>query len=106
MNSPLQDPPLSLHNRLFTGKHVPYIVMTSEQAPFRPTNRTGILVELKDTCKILDETIKSFTERKSKIEMFMKALSKEEGSLKGDETYVEEENEEGSTASDYATNSD
>ncbi|KAI5417870.1 hypothetical protein KIW84_042482 [Lathyrus oleraceus] len=89
-------------------KHVPNIVMTSGHTPSRPTNRTCILVEQKDTCKTLDETIKSCTERKSKIEMLIKVLCKEEGSLKGDGIDEEEENEEGSNASDNenATNSD
>ncbi|XP_050890997.1 uncharacterized protein LOC127096476 [Lathyrus oleraceus] len=71
-----RDPPLSLHYRLFTGKHT----------PSRSTNRTCILSELKDTYKTLDETIKSCTKRKSKIEMLIKALSEEEGGLKSDGT--------------------
>lgn len=58
--------------------------MTSGQTPSRPTNRTGILTELKDTSKTLDETIKSCTERKNKIEMLIKALSEEQGGLKSD----------------------
>ncbi|XP_050890167.1 uncharacterized protein LOC127095533 [Lathyrus oleraceus] len=87
-----RDPPLSLHYRFFTRKHVPNIVMTSRQTPSRPN--------IQDTCKTLDETIKSCAERKSKIEMFIKALSEEEGGLKGDGTYEEEENEDGSDASD------
>ncbi|XP_050892009.1 uncharacterized protein LOC127097557 [Lathyrus oleraceus] len=94
-----RDPPLSLHYRLFTGKHVPDIVLTSRQTSFRPTTRTCILVELKDTCKSLDETIKSCTGRKIKIEMLIKALSKEEGSLKGDGTGEKEANKEDSDAS-------
>ncbi|XP_050902649.1 uncharacterized protein LOC127114961 [Lathyrus oleraceus] len=56
-----RDHPLSLHYRLFTRKHVPDIVMTSGQTSSRPTTRTCILVELKDTCKTLNETIKSST---------------------------------------------
>ncbi|XP_050915424.1 uncharacterized protein LOC127130460 [Lathyrus oleraceus] len=72
-----RDPPFTLHYRLFIGKHVPDTVLTSGQTAFRPTTRTGILAELKDTCKILDETIKSYTERKHKIEMLIKALSEE-----------------------------
>ncbi|XP_050919536.1 uncharacterized protein LOC127137090 [Lathyrus oleraceus] len=72
-----RDPPLSLHFRLFTGKHVPYIVLTSTQTSYSPTTRTCILAELKDSCKTLDETIKSYTKRKSKIKMLIKALSKE-----------------------------
>lgn len=95
-----RDPPLSLHYRLFSEKHVPDIVMTSGQTSYRPTTRTYILAELKDTCKTLDETIKIYTERKRKIEMLIKALSEEEGMLKGDGTGEEKANEEGSDASD------
>ncbi|XP_050914699.1 uncharacterized protein LOC127129590 [Lathyrus oleraceus] len=90
---------LSLHYRLFTGKHVPDIVMTYGQTPSMPTNRTCILAELKDTYKTFDETIKSCTERKSKIEILIKALSEEEESLKGNGTDEEEENEDGSDSS-------
>ncbi|XP_050895608.1 uncharacterized protein LOC127102254 [Lathyrus oleraceus] len=76
-----------------------------------PTNHTSNIdtgLELKDTCKTLDETIKSCTKRKSKIEMLIKALSKEEGGLKSDGTDEEEENEDGYDASDDedATNND
>ncbi|XP_050897710.1 uncharacterized protein LOC127104572 [Lathyrus oleraceus] len=88
-----RDPPLSLHYRLFTGKHVPNIVMTSGHTSSRPTTRTWILAELKDTCKTLDETIKSCTERKIKIEILIKALSEEGGILKGDGIGEEEANE-------------
>lgn len=82
--------------------------MTSRQTPSRHNNKTCILDELKDTCKTLDETIKSCTERKSNIEMLIKALSEEDRGLKGDGINEEEENEDGSDASDDedATNSD
>ncbi|XP_050890840.1 uncharacterized protein LOC127096297 [Lathyrus oleraceus] len=101
------DPPLSLHYRLFTRKHVPDIVMTSGKAPSRSTDKTGILAEPKDNCKTLDETIKSCTERKSKIEMFIKALSEEKGGVKDDGTDEEEENEDMTGASDEEdTNND
>ncbi|XP_050890918.1 uncharacterized protein LOC127096383 [Lathyrus oleraceus] len=99
-NTCKRDPSLSLYYRFFPGKYVLDIAMTSGQTPFRPTYRTCILVELKDTCKTLDETINSYTERKNKIEMLIKALSEEEGSLKGDGMDEEEEKEEGSDASD------
>ncbi|XP_050889331.1 uncharacterized protein LOC127094553 [Lathyrus oleraceus] len=95
-----RDPPLSLHYRLFTGKHVSDIVMTSGHYSSRPTPRTSILAKLKDTCKTLDETIKSCIERKSKLESLIKALSKEEGILKDDGIGEEDANEEGSDASD------
>ncbi|XP_050875270.1 uncharacterized protein LOC127078899 [Lathyrus oleraceus] len=74
-----RDPPLSLHYRLFIGKHVPDIIMTSGQTSSRPTTRTTILADLKNTWKTLDETIKICTERKSRLEILIKALSEEEG---------------------------
>ncbi|KAI5389640.1 hypothetical protein KIW84_075075 [Lathyrus oleraceus] len=76
------------------------IVMTSGQKPSRSTTRAGILVDLKDTCKTLDETIKICTKRKSNLEILIKALSEEEGNLKDDETGEEDANEEGDDASD------
>ncbi|XP_050878324.1 uncharacterized protein LOC127082143 [Lathyrus oleraceus] len=101
-------PHLSLHYRLFTGKHVLDIVMTSDQKSSRPTTRIGILVDLKDTCKTLDETIKSCIKRKRMLEILIKALSDEEGNLKGDGTCEEDANEEGIDASDdeETTNND
>ncbi|KAI5408741.1 hypothetical protein KIW84_054540 [Lathyrus oleraceus] len=57
-------------------KEIPYesnIVMTSGQKSSRPTTRTCILADLKDTCKTLDETIKSCIERKSRLEILIKA---------------------------------
>ncbi|XP_050896340.1 uncharacterized protein LOC127103096 [Lathyrus oleraceus] len=86
------DPPLSLHYKVFNGKHVPDIVMTSGHTSSWPTIRTYILAELKDTCKTLGETIKSCTKRKRKIEMLIKVLSEEEGTLKGVGIGEEEEN--------------
>ncbi|XP_050916617.1 uncharacterized protein LOC127131743 [Lathyrus oleraceus] len=50
-----RDPPLSLNYRLFTGKHVTDIVMTSKQTPSRSIDRTSILAELKDTCGVKDD---------------------------------------------------
>ncbi|XP_050875223.1 uncharacterized protein LOC127078845 [Lathyrus oleraceus] len=97
-----RDLPISLHYRLFTWKHVPDIVMTFGQKPTSSTTRIGILVELKDTCKTLDETIKVYTERKSRLGILIKTLSKEdaEGNLEGDNAGKEDANEEGVNASD------
>lgn len=47
----------------------------------------------------MDETI-NCTERKSRLEISIKALSKEEGNLKGDGIGEEDANEEGADASD------
>ncbi|XP_050901687.1 uncharacterized protein LOC127108275 [Lathyrus oleraceus] len=93
-------PHLSLHYRLFTRRHVPYIVMTYGHTFSSSTDRTSILTKMKDTCKTLDETIKSCTEMKCKLEMFIKALSEEEGGKKADGTDEEEDNEDKTITSD------
>ncbi|XP_050908498.1 uncharacterized protein LOC127122157 [Lathyrus oleraceus] len=90
---------LSLIRGFILGQH-PNIVMTSSQKSSMPTTRTCILADLKDTCKTLDDSIKSYTKRKSRLEILIKALSKEEGNLKGDGTCEEDANEEGINASD------
>lgn len=85
------DPPVLLHYRLFTGKYVPDIVMTSGHTSSRSTDRTNILTDMKNTCKTLDDTIHNYTERKCKIEMLIKALSKEECGEKVDGNDEEED---------------
>lgn len=95
-----RDPLLSLHYRLFTGKHVLDIAMTSGHTSSRSTDRTSILTELKDTCKTLDDTINICIERKCKLELLVKALSEEEGGEKADGTDEEEDNEERTVTSD------
>ncbi|XP_050878659.1 uncharacterized protein LOC127082464 [Lathyrus oleraceus] len=74
---------LEIINRLFMGKHVLDIVMTSGQKPTDSTTETGILDELKDTCKTLDETIKGLREN-----------------LEGDNADEEGAKEEGANTSD------
>ncbi|MCI55683.1 envelope-like protein, partial [Trifolium medium] len=49
----------------------------SGKAAFSSTSREGIIAELKDTCKALDETIKASTEKKIRLENLIKALSEE-----------------------------
>ena len=89
-----RESPISLHYKLFTGKYVPDSVMTFGKKSTSSTSRTGIIAELKDTCKTLDETIKACTEKKSRLEILINALSEEdaEGNLDGDkEEYNEVE---------------
>ncbi|XP_050908037.1 uncharacterized protein LOC127121622 [Lathyrus oleraceus] len=87
--------PLLLHYRLFIGKHVPDSVITSGEKPIRFTTKTRILVELKETCKTLDDTIKLCIERKSMLEILIKALSEEgdEGNVEGDNVDGEDSKE-------------
>lgn len=63
-----KESPLSLYYRLFAGTHVPNIVMTSGKETSSLTSKDGIIAELKDTCKALDETIKTCIEKKIRLE--------------------------------------
>lgn len=72
-----RESPLSLHYRLFAGTHVPNIVMTSYKETSRSTSKDGIIAELKDTCEALDETIKTCTTKKIRLERLIKALTQE-----------------------------
>lgn len=86
------NPPLLLHYMMFIGKHVPDIVITFGHKSSRPTTKTSILADLKDTCNTLDENIKSCIERKSRLAILIKASSEEEENLKGDGTSEEDAN--------------
>ncbi|XP_050875185.1 uncharacterized protein LOC127078802 [Lathyrus oleraceus] len=103
-----RDHPLSLHYRLFTEKHVPNIVMTFGKKPTISTTRKGILAELKDTCKTLDDTIKVCTERKSRLEILIKDLSEEEaeGNLEGDNAGEEDASKEDANEEDLYASDD
>lgn len=72
--------------RLFTWKHVPNIIMTSYKETTASTSKEKIIVELKDTCKALDETIKTFIEKKIRLEKLIKAFVEEgiDGNVAGD----------------------
>lgn len=52
-----RESPLSLHYKLFGGKHVTKIVMTSDRGATSSTSNAGILSELKEMSKTLEETI-------------------------------------------------
>lgn len=74
--------------------------MTSGHKSSKYTTITCILDDLKDTYKTLDETIKGCIERKSRLEILIKALSEEEGNLKGDDKGEEDATKEDTDASD------
>jgi len=59
-----RESPLSLHYKLFTGKHVPDIVMTSGKETDSATTKEVIIKELKAMFRTLEETIRISTERK------------------------------------------
>ncbi|KAL5159291.1 hypothetical protein HKD37_15G043643 [Glycine soja] len=90
-----RESPLSLHYKLFEGTHVPDIVSTSvstsgKGAASGAVSKDALIAELKDTCKVLEATIKATTEKKMELELLIKRLSK---SGIDDEEAAEEEGE-------------
>ncbi|XP_050892871.1 uncharacterized protein LOC127098340 [Lathyrus oleraceus] len=73
-----RDSPLSLHYKLFVGTHVPDIVITSSQAPGPATSKKSVIAQLKETCKKLEDPIRSSTVTKIKLETLMKVMMEEE----------------------------
>ncbi|XP_050915896.1 uncharacterized protein LOC127130988 [Lathyrus oleraceus] len=69
-----RDSPLSLHYKLFAGTHVPKIVMTSSRAPGYTTSKKSDIAQLKETYKELEDSIRSNTATKIKLETLMKAV--------------------------------
>ncbi|KAL5153684.1 hypothetical protein HKD37_19G053185 [Glycine soja] len=75
-----RESPLSLHYKLFEGTHVPDIVSTSvstsgKAAASGAVSKDALIAELKDTCKVLEATIKATTEKKMELELLIKRLS-------------------------------
>ncbi|KAH1233094.1 hypothetical protein GmHk_09G025613 [Glycine max] len=71
-----RESPLSLHYKLFEGTHVPDIVSTSGKAAASgAVSKDALIAELKDTCKVLEATIKANTEKKMELERLIKRLS-------------------------------
>lgn len=68
--------------------------MTSCKETSSSTSKDGIIVGLKDTCKALDETIKTCTEKKIRLESLIKDLTEEGTEGNTDSGVEEEENEE------------
>ncbi|KAH1233428.1 hypothetical protein GmHk_09G025875 [Glycine max] len=90
-----RESPLSLHYKLFEGTHVPDIVSTSvstsgKAAASGAVSKDALIAELKDTCKVLEATIKATTEKKMELELLIKRLSE---SGIDDEEAAEEEGE-------------
>ncbi|KAL5186835.1 hypothetical protein HKD37_05G012605 [Glycine soja] len=101
-----RESPLSLHYKLFEGTHVPDIVSTSGKAAASgAVSKDALIAELKDTCKVLEATIKATTEKKMELERLIKRLSEsgidvgeaaeeEEEAAEQEEEEAEEEEEE------------
>ncbi|XP_050909074.1 uncharacterized protein LOC127122839 [Lathyrus oleraceus] len=73
-----KDYPLSLDYKLFAGTHVPSIVITSSQVPGSATFKKSFIAQLKETCKELEDSIRSSIVTKIKLENLMKVLMEEE----------------------------
>ncbi|KAL5172479.1 hypothetical protein HKD37_16G045227 [Glycine soja] len=71
-----RESPLSLHYKLFEGTHVPDIVSTSGKAAASgAVSKDALIAELKDTCKVLEATIKATTEKKMELERLIERLT-------------------------------
>ncbi|KAH1225826.1 hypothetical protein GmHk_11G032648 [Glycine max] len=89
-----RESPLSLHYKLFEGTHVPDIVSTSvstsgKAAASGAVSKDALIAELKDTCKVLEATIKANTEKKMELERMITRLS--ESGIDDGEAAEEEE---------------
>ncbi|KAH1233059.1 hypothetical protein GmHk_09G025582 [Glycine max] len=92
-----RESPLSLHYKLFEGTHVPDIVSTSGKAASGAVSKDALIAELKDTCKVLEATIKANTEKKMELERLIKRLSEsgiDDGEAAEEDGEAAEEEEE------------
>ena len=84
---------MSLHYRLFEGTHVPDIVLTSGKAASGAVSKNDLIADLKDTCKVLEATIKANTEKKMELEHLIRRLTDkgfDDGEAEEKEAGVEE----------------
>jgi len=69
-----RESPLTFHYKLLEGSYVSDIVLTSEQVAANFTTKEGILAELQEMSKTLEETIQSSTERKASVDKLIMRL--------------------------------
>ncbi|KAH1210447.1 hypothetical protein GmHk_15G044753 [Glycine max] len=106
-----RESPLSLHYKLFEETHVPDIVSTSGKAAASgAVSKDALIAELKDTCKVLEATIKANTEKKMELERMIRRLS-ESGiddceAAEEEEEAAEEEEEAAEAEEDAAEDTD
>ncbi|KAH1206111.1 hypothetical protein GmHk_16G046651 [Glycine max] len=102
-----RESPLSLHYKLFEGTHVPDIVSTSGKAAASgAVSKDALIAELKDTCKVLEATIKANTEKKMELERLIKRLSEsgiDDGEAAEEDGEAAEEEEEAAEEEEEAT---
>ncbi|KAL5141527.1 hypothetical protein HKD37_09G024856 [Glycine soja] len=101
-----RESPLSLHYKLFEGTHVPDIVSTSGKAAASGVvSKDALIAELKDTCKVLEATIKATTEKKMELERLIERLSEsgiDDGEAAEEEEAAEQEEEAAEEEEDAA----
>ncbi|KAL5180355.1 hypothetical protein HKD37_01G001507 [Glycine soja] len=101
-----RESPLSLHYKLFEGTHVPDIVSTSGKAAASgAVSKDALIAELKDTCKVLEATIKATTEKKLELERLIKRLTDsgiDDGEAAEEEEAAEQEEEAAEEEEDAA----
>ncbi|KAL5127271.1 putative pentatricopeptide repeat-containing protein [Glycine soja] len=89
-----RESPLSLHYKLFEGTHVPDIVSTSGKAAASgAVSKDTLIAELKDTCKMLEATIKANTEKKMELERLIERLT--DSGIDDEQFFLSNKNKEG-----------
>ncbi|KAH1214977.1 hypothetical protein GmHk_13G036225 [Glycine max] len=101
-----RESPLSLHYKLFEGTHVPDIVSTSGKAAASgAVSKDALIAELKDTCKVLEATIKATTKKKMELERLIERLTDsgiDDGEAAEEEEAAEQEEEAAEEEEDAA----
>ena len=92
---------LILHFKLFLGKHVPDIVLTSAHGE-KTSTKDEMINELKEACKELDDVIRVSSTRKLTFEKMIKDLQKH-GNL--DDTVNSESEDSSEEGSSWSTKS-
>ncbi|KAH1238767.1 hypothetical protein HKD37_08G023049 [Glycine soja] len=105
-----RESPLSLHYKLFEGTHVPDIVSTSGKAAASgAVSKDALIAELKDTCKVLEATIKATTEKKMELERLIERLTEsgiDDGEAAEEEEAAEQEEEAAEEEEDAAVDTE
>ena len=91
--------PLTFHQKLFAGAHVPDIVSTSAGAELNTKKKGDVIAELTTTCRELDEVIHISTIRKLKLEETIQILKMNAATTTADEEPEEEVSRSGTQCS-------
>ncbi|XP_058784028.1 uncharacterized protein LOC131658790 [Vicia villosa] len=83
-----RESPLAFHYKLFQGKHVPYIVMTSAE-----TSKSGASISKAEVIAMLKETCKELESRKISLEKMIRTLEIDENEEFVDTEEMEDKDE-------------